>query len=94
MQRMQVELVWVVADRRRRDGGENLAPFLKAVIDGLAADKGTSARLVPDDTPDYVTRVMPRIEYRPGETPRFEVTITDLTHRPEPINQLTKEREL
>lgn len=92
MQRMQVELVWVVADRRRRDGGENLGPLLKAVVDGLAADKGTSAHLVPDDAPEFVTRLMPRIEFRQGETPYFEVIITDTSHRPDPVEELAKER--
>lgn len=89
MQRMEVELVWVVTDRRKRDGAENLTPLLKAVIDGLAADKGTSAHLTPDDNPDYVTRLMPRIKYDPDSTPHFEVHVRDITHRPSTVDELT-----
>ncbi len=79
-------------DRRRRDGGENLAPFLKAVVDGLAADRGVTAGLTPDDTPDYVTRIMPRIEYQPGTVPHFEVLVTDTTHRPDAIDEIAESR--
>jgi hypothetical protein len=37
---------------------------------------------------------MPRIEHRPGEQPRFEIRITDISNRPDEVDQLTKEREL
>lgn len=91
MQRCQVEVIWVVKDKRRRDA-DNAAPFAKAIFDGLAADKGVSARIVPDDDPEHMVKLMPRIEHRPGCTPHFEVVITDLTHRPDAVNQLTTER--
>lgn len=93
MQRMQVELVWVVKDRRTRDS-DNTAPLLKAVADGLASNKGVSANLVPDDSPDYCVKLMPRIEYQPGSTPHFEVIISDISHRPDDITGLIESRNL
>ena len=73
---LTVELVWIVGDRRERDD-DNLAPFAKAIYDGLASNKGISAQLVPDDTPQFITKKAPRIEYRQGEKPaRFEIHIT------------------
>jgi len=91
MQRCQVEVIWCVADKRRRDA-DNAAPFAKAIFDGLAADKGVSAHIVADDTPELMVKLMPRIEHRPGCTPHFEVIITDLSHRTDAIDQLAKER--
>lgn len=91
MQRVEVQVVWVVTDKRRRDS-DNAAPLAKAIFDGLAADKGVSAHIVPDDAPEFMTKHMPRIEYRPDDVPHFEVHITDITHRPEPINQIATER--
>ena len=76
--RLSVELVWVVKDRRKRDE-DNLWPMLKAVCDGLGSDRGTSARLVADDSPEFMVKLAPRIEYRPGvELPFFEVRVTRL----------------
>lgn len=78
MQRCQVEVIWVVTDRRRRDVDNHLY-FYKAICDGLGADRGVSAHIVPDDTPEYMTKMIPRIEYRPGSTPHFEVLISDIS---------------
>lgn len=66
-----VGLTWVVKDRRRRDGGENLAPTLKALIDGLV-DYG----VVVDDDQAHVTRGPSAVAYRPEETPHIELHIT------------------
>lgn len=66
-----VALTWVVNDRRRRDGGENLSPTFKALLDGLV-DYG----LIADDDPTHVTRGQSLIAYRPGETPHIELHIT------------------
>lgn len=91
MQRIQVELIWVVTDHRKRDD-DNLHPLAKSCWDALASDRGVSARIVPDDSPEFVTKMHPRIEYRPDESPHFEVIVTDTTHRPDPIDQITAER--
>jgi len=66
-----VSLTWVVKDRRRRDGGENLAPTLKALIDGLV-DYG----VVIDDDQAHVTRGPSVVDYRPAATPHIELHIT------------------
>jgi hypothetical protein len=66
-----VALTWVVADRRKRDGGENLAPTLKALIDGLV-DYG----VVVDDDQKHVTRGPSVVDYRPDETPHIELHVT------------------
>ncbi len=91
LQRIQVEVIWVVSDKRRRDA-DNAAPFAKAIFDGLAADRGVSAHIVADDAPEFMTKLMPRIEYRLDESPHFEVLITDISHRPDLIDQITAER--
>lgn len=51
-----VALVYRPRDNRRRDT-DNLMPVLKACCDGLV-DHGLTA----DDTPEYMTKHMPRIE--------------------------------
>jgi len=66
-----VGLSWVVNDRRRRDGGENLAPTYKALLDGLV-DYG----LVADDDPAHVTRGPSVVVYRPDEVPHVELHVT------------------
>lgn len=66
-----VALTWVVKDRIRRDGGENLAPTFKALLDGLV-DYG----LVADDDQKHVTRGPSVVAYRPDETPHIELHIT------------------
>ena len=81
LNRIRIDITWWVTDRRRRDA-DNAMPFAKAIYDGIAADKGTSARIVDDDNPLYVEKVMPRIEYLPGGEPHFSVTITDLGDEP------------
>ena len=91
MQRCQVEIVWVVADKRRRDA-DNAAPFAKAIFDGLGADRGVSAHIVADDDPAHMVKLMPRIEHRPGCTPHFEIIITEVTHRPDAIGNIANER--
>lgn len=59
MARCRVELVWYVNTRTRRDD-ENPVPTLKALCDGLV-----DAEVVPDDTAEYMQKLMPRIVYRP-----------------------------
>ena len=77
-ERISVQVTWVVGDRRRRDE-DNLAPFTKAIYDGIGADKGISANVVPDDAPEFMVKLAPVIRYEKGCTPHFEVLITPLT---------------
>lgn len=55
-QNIQVCLHYRPRDKRRRDP-INLVPIQKALVDGLV-----DAGIVPDDTPEYVTDLMPVIE--------------------------------
>lgn len=91
MGRMQVELVWVVTDNRVRDE-DNVFPLLKVAADALASDRGVSAHLVPDDTAEWCVKIAPRIEKRTDDTAHFELIVTDITHRPDEVDELTKER--
>lgn len=59
MRRCMVELTWYVNTRTRRDD-ENPVSTLKALCDGLV-----DAEVVPDDTAEFMVKLMPRIEYRP-----------------------------
>ncbi|MET3635636.1 hypothetical protein [Curtobacterium oceanosedimentum] len=75
LDKVHVHLVWQVADRRRRDGNENLAPTLKALIDGIV-----DAGVVPDDTPNLVERSSPAIEYLgPGHAKRDQRVLLVVT---------------
>lgn len=64
-----VGLVWYVPDRVRRDE-DNPTPTLKALCDGLV-----DAKLVPDDTPEWMTKRTTRIVYRPGQPKAIELHI-------------------
>ena len=60
---LEVELLWAPGDRRRRDA-DNLWPLLKAACDGLARGNRrdwVGLDLVPDDTPEFMTKRAPRI---------------------------------
>lgn len=73
---LTVELVWVPEHANRRRDADNLWPLLKVVCDALArgpikrARHGPGLDLVPDDTPEYMTKLAPRIatpaEHEPG----------------------------
>ena len=56
-----VEMVWTVPDRKRRDA-ENPMYDLKSYCDGLV-----DAGVAQDDIPQYMTKLMPRIEYVRGQ---------------------------
>ncbi len=59
LEKCSVELVWFVNTRHRRDV-DNPVPTLKALCDGLV-----DAEVVPDDTPEYMSKLPVRIVYRP-----------------------------
>ena len=77
LDRARVDVVWVVRDRRRRDT-DNVAPLLKAIYDGIAADRGVSARILEDDDPAHMEKPGATIRYVKGATAHFRVTITDI----------------
>lgn len=72
MHHIDVTLTWVVNDHRKRDS-DNPIPTLKALCDGLI-----DADIVPDDTPQYMTKHMPVIEFRAGAKPHLELTIVEV----------------
>lgn len=78
MGRCRVELVWQVPDRRKRDA-DNLVWTLKPLCDALSSSRQPhDHRIVPDDTPEFMVKEMPRIVYAPGEPKRLVLTVTEL----------------
>jgi len=67
-----VELVWAPGDRRRRDA-DNLWPLLKCVCDAIARGRSdlVGLDLVPDDTPEHMTKLAPRIDPPPASKGMF-----------------------
>jgi len=81
-----VQLHWAPGDRRRADA-DNLAPLQKACADALARGRKDlpGLHLVPDDTPQWMTKLMPRIE--PPPTPAglwLTVEVDPRRHRQDP----------
>lgn len=70
--RISVELHYAPRDRRRRDP-LNLAATLKPVEDGIV-----DAKVVPDDTPEFVQPTMPVIDPPTGSAGRLYVVIREL----------------
>ncbi|MBE7953602.1 hypothetical protein ILP86_04610 [Microbacterium sp. R1] len=93
LQRISVQVVWVVPTRHKRDE-DGPDPFCKVIYDAIGSDRGVSARIVQDDTKEFMDKPRLVIEHQPGETAHFRVEITDVSHpfRPEQVDQLTKER--
>lgn len=71
-----VELVWAPGDNRRRDA-DNLWPLLKVGCDALARGRRdwVGLDLVPDDTPEHMTKRAPRIEPPPARGMWLDVTV-------------------
>lgn len=67
---LRVELTWYVNDRRKRDE-ENVIPTLKAICDGLV-----DAGVVPDDTPQYMRKEMPRVVFDRNTDKRLVLTLS------------------
>lgn len=93
LQRISVQVVWVVPTRHKRDE-DGPDPMCKVIYDAIGSDRGVSARIVQDDTKEFMDKPRLVIEHRPGELAHFRVEITDVSHpfRPEGVDQLTKER--
>lgn len=66
---VRAELHYVPRDKRHRDA-DNLVLTSKPCIDGIV-----DAGLVPDDTPDYVTHLMPVIDAPNRDNPRLYILI-------------------
>lgn len=79
-----VALTWAPGDNRRRDA-DNLWPLLKALADGLARGRPDliGLDLVPDDTPEYFTKLAPRIEPPPAKGMWLDISIRYQTETPE-----------
>ena len=76
--RCEVLLVWHVGDRIGRDV-DNLAWTLKPLCDALSSTKKPSDHpIVPDDTPEFMVKPMPAIEYVKGQRKRMSVRIREL----------------
>jgi Holliday junction resolvase RusA-like endonuclease len=70
--RVEVTLVWVVKDAHRRDA-DNIVPTLKALCDGIV-----DAGVVPDDTPWFMVKNMPRIFLDRAAVPHMELEVTPI----------------
>lgn len=71
----EVSLTWFVTDRRVRDA-DNVVPTLKAMCDELVA-----IGVVQDDTPQFMVKHMPVIEWIPkgSDTPHMVLTVAPLS---------------
>jgi crossover junction endodeoxyribonuclease RusA len=76
VEHVTVELVWAPGDRRRRDA-DNLFPLLKSCCDAIARGRRdwTGLDLVPDDVPEWMTKLTPRIEPPPAKGMWLELTL-------------------
>ena len=87
-----VQLVWAPGDRRRRDE-DNLYPLLKVCCDALARGPRRDwigLELVPDDTPEHMTKLAPRIDPPPAPRGlRLEIVLDlDEPGRPDSESEL------
>lgn len=91
MQRISVQVVWVVPTRHKRDA-DGPDPMAKAVYDAIGSDRGVSAHIVPDDTPEFMDKPRLVIEHVPGVKAHFRVEITDISNpfRPEAIDEVSR----
>lgn len=80
--RCQVLLEWHVGDRTKRDA-DNLVMLLKVLCDsisgGRAAKKvATDWNVVPDDAPEWMDKLMPRVVYVKGQPKRMTFTVREI----------------
>ena len=80
LERVEIQGIYDPPDRRRRDG-DNLAPVLKAVADGIVA-----AGRLPDDDSKHVVRSWCEISDRPYPRGRLRVIIREVTATPAPTS--------
>lgn len=91
--RVSVQVVWVVPTRHKRDE-DGPDPLCKVIYDAIGSDRGVSARIVQDDTREFMDKPRLVIEHQPGVTAHFRVEITDTSNpfRPGPVDQVVNER--
>lgn len=77
LKHISVELHYVPRDKRRRDP-LNLVATLKPIEDGIV-----DAGVIPDDTPNYLTSVMPVIDEPNHKTPTIYFIIKGTEHEDE-----------
>lgn len=88
LEHVTVSMVWTVPDRKRRDD-ENPVATLKPFCDGLV-----DAGIVPDDTPEYMTKLMPTIRYVKGQHGvRFVVESVSVTDSTRPASPLPAQKQ-
>ena len=76
--RCEVLLTWHVGDRIARDA-DNLAWTLKPLCDALSSGKGAWDHvIVQDDTPEFMVKLMPAIEYVKGQPKRMSFRVREL----------------
>jgi len=77
--RCEVLLTWHVGDRIARDA-DNLLWVLKPLCDALAGagKQPWDYPIVPDDTPEYMRKLMPEISYVAGQKKRMTLTIREV----------------
>lgn len=78
LDRCEVLLTWHVGDRIARDA-DNLAWTLKPLCDALSSGKGPWDHvIVQDDTPEFMVKLMPAIEYVKGQQKRMSFRVREL----------------
>ena len=70
--KIRVRLVYVPKDNRRRDA-DNLVAMLKPICDGIV-----DAGIVPDDTPQFMEKLMPEVARADPKQPRFELYVESI----------------
>ncbi|WP_136032499.1 hypothetical protein [Microbacterium sp. PF5] len=91
MQRISVQVVWVVPTRHKRDA-DGPDPLCKVIYDAIGSDRGIGAQLVADDTPEFMDKPRLVIEHQPGVTAHFRVELTDISNpfRPDTVDQISE----
>lgn len=78
MGRCEVLLTWHVGDLIARDA-DNLVWTLKPLCDALSSGKKpTDHPIVKDDTPEFMVKPMPVVEYVKGQRKRLSVRVREL----------------
>jgi hypothetical protein len=76
--RCEVLLTWHVGDRIARDA-DNLVWTLKPLCDALSSGKKhTDHPIVRDDTPEFMVKPMPVVEFVKGQRKRLSVRVREL----------------